>query len=226
LNDSQSVIDDMRGRCDTNGEARALHGMLSTILQYALWHCADAPAGVDFLHKRGAPERLQRVLEINRANLERLKASRQVPVTVLDLVVGEEVHLALLLDDGAAARRAVDMSLAARDLGRVQRDKFWGAYADGLSALLQERPFGMAGLKLSGFQRSLEPYLHLLAAFAAGADPADALRSVDEAFQKRQVDKRSTDWTGVNGDGNRPVRWDFRRTAIVNAARLRPVSPA
>lgn len=110
------------------------------------------------------------------------------------------------------------MSAAARETGRIGRDKFWTAYADGLRALLERRPFQPPAHKLSGLQLSLEPYLRLMAALSSGQDPSDALRSVDAAFKKRQTDRRLTDWTMLSGDGEHPVRWDYRRAAILKAA--------
>lgn len=221
LSASRDALSELRDRGDSNGELRILSNRLNDMLRYAVWHCIDASAGVAFLRERGAPDLLRRLLELNRRNLGRLMESSAVPVTVLDLV-DNETHSALLLEDLPAAREALEMCRAAQELGRAQRDKFWTAYADGMRAVLERRPFQPPTLKLSGFQRSLEPCLKLMAALSSGADPGDALRAVDDAFQKRQTDRRLTDWTGLNGDGRQPVRWDYRRAALLNGARAYP----
>ncbi|MEP0846087.1 MAG: hypothetical protein HRF50_04605 [Phycisphaerae bacterium] len=219
LSDTQVALSESRGRGDSNGELRILDSLLNDTLQYAVWYCDDAVSGVAFLRERGAPDVLRLALELNRQNLERLKRPPSAPVAVLDLVVGDEAHVALLLDEEPAARQAIEMSEAAREMGCIGRDKFWTAYADGLRALLERRPFQPPAFKLSGLQLSLEPYLRLMAALSSGQDPSDALRSVDEAFKKRQTDRRLRDWMMLSGDGKRPVRWDYRRAAILNGAR-------
>jgi hypothetical protein len=60
------------------------------------------------------------------------------------------------------------------------------------------------------------PYLHLISDMSYGRDKADALSEVERAFKARNQDKRLIDWRSIDGDGKRPVKWDFRRQALLS----------
>ena len=51
------------------------------------------------------------------------------------------------------------------------------------------------------------------------AEPVRA--TVVESFEARNRDRRFTDWIGLDGDGEQPVRWDFRHYAIEAGRRMR-----
>jgi hypothetical protein len=54
---------------------------------------------------------------------------------------------------------------------------------------------------------------------STGGQDREALQAVDEAFGKRNADKRLIDHEGVDGDGSVSVKWDLRKQSILAAGR-------
>ena len=70
-------------------------------------------------------------------------------------------------------------------------------------------------LKAKGYERYLMPYLSLIADLSQNRDTKTVLAEVDQAFQARNRDKRLLDWRTIDGDGKKPVQWDFRRETLL-----------
>ena len=62
------------------------------------------------------------------------------------------------------------------------------------------------------------PYISLMVAITSESDPTDAIAAIDDSFDTRNKDKRLTDWEMIDGDGNVPVRWDFRKATLLGTS--------
>ena len=116
------------------------------------------------------------------------------------------------------------VSDAARSMLEILRDdrvrrvspltRFWAEFARGLIVLHDKGHYEAEELKVRGYEYHWKPYLRLISALSKQSGVAIALSEVEQSFQRRNQDKRLLDWRTIDGDGKRPVRWDFRREAL------------
>lgn len=106
--------------------------------------------------------------------------------------------------------RAVESQLAA---SYFPLSGIWRSYAAALVNLHQGGNAPLTLPKPRGFEKYYMPYVRYIT--AKDTDELDAARmAVAESFESRNRDRRFTDWIGLDGDGGRPVKWDFRLFAI------------
>jgi hypothetical protein len=58
----------------------------------------------------------------------------------------------------------------------------------------------------------------MMADICAGNDVSAAITKVDQSFSQRNHDKRLIS-DGLDGDGTFPVKWDFRKHSLLQAAK-------
>jgi single-stranded DNA-binding protein len=64
--------------------------------------------------------------------------------------------------------------------------------------------------------------MELARSLSSGADATRFFAATNAAFEKQNRDRRITDWLSVDGDGNKPVKWNLRAASLrVAAAPLR-----
>ncbi len=135
-------------------------------------------------------------------------------------VIGGNYHLLML----AHIAWLVECDEAARSFVTGSRDpciqhyggEFWKDYATGMDSLVNHRPFEPKQMKLKTWERYLDAYRNFMRAATHGEDISEALKKVDVMFEKRNRDKTlKPDHSQINGDGNFPVYWDFRRESLV-----------
>jgi uncharacterized protein YjiS (DUF1127 family) len=97
----------------------------------------------------------------------------------------------------------------------VGQGPFWREYGRALGALHNRTAYSTPTLKLQGYERYFRHCLLVVQALTTGSDTIAAeLRSAQEAFAKRNADRRLRGGSGFDGDGLKPVRWDLRITSI------------
>ena len=148
----------------------------------------------------------------NDAVLTDLERTAKPKVAVLNRP--ELVHFAAVLGSTDTALtqllRAVESPLAAR---HFPLSGIWRSYAAALVNLYRRVSTEEALPKAKGHEKYYLPYVRYMT--AANADEEKAARvAVVESFEARNRDRRFTDWIGLDGDGEKPVRWDFRLFAI------------
>jgi hypothetical protein len=132
----------------------------------------------------------------------------------------ELVHFAAVLASSDTALRQLLRAVESA----VARNYFplngiWRSYAAALVNLHQGFSTDVAIAKAKGHEKYYLSYVRYMT--AANADEESAARAaVVESFEARNRDRRFTDWIGLDGDGEKPVRWDFRLCAI-DAGRAR-----
>jgi hypothetical protein len=189
------------------------------MLSKAVSSCDTAGDGIQILATLGTRECLR---DVHRSfqELRGEVAAGKVPWAVIGgnyhLIVFS--HIAALLEEGVAA----DALLAIANEQEVVRlgTRFWGAYAQGLKCLREKRDFEIPQLKLrSGLEQHWIQYLHLMNHAVRKESCDDCLKRIEHEFAARNRDaKIKDDHYRIEGSVLHPVRWDFRRDAILRTA--------
>jgi hypothetical protein len=144
--------------------------------------------------------------------LTELEQIRKPRVAVLNRP--ELVHFAAVLGCSETAMRqllrAVESPLA---VSYFPLSGIWRSYAVALVNLHRGVNTQVALPKPKGHEKYYLPYVRYMT--APDAQELDAARvALAESFAARNQDRRFTDWIGLDGDWEKPVRWDFRLFAI------------
>ena len=154
---------------------------------------------------------LDELAKANDAALTELERTEKPKVAILNS--SELVHFASILKSPATLSfllRAAESPLAAKYFPRAG---IWNGYSAALVNLHREDIRPMAVPQPKGHEKYFVPYIELMT--AADNTQLDAARlAIAASFEVRNRDRRFTDWLGLDGDGNRPVRWDLRLYAI------------
>lgn len=198
--------------------AHELESQVRALLGDTLRECGSGDEASDRLRSLGASGMLDELAAENDAVLSDLERTRKPKVAVLNRP--ELVHFATVLGSSNIALqqllRAVESPLA---VSYFPLTGIWRAYTAALVSLHRGGSNHVALPKLRGHEKYYLPYVRYMA--AQDAQELDAARvAVTESFGARNRDRRFTDWIGLDGDGQKPVRWDFRLFAI-DAGRTR-----
>ena len=173
----------------------------------------------DQLRLDGVSEVLDELAAENEQVLAELEQTGNSKFAVLNRP--ELIHFAAVLGSSATVLqqllRAVDSPLARR---YFPLSGIWRPYAAALVNLHRGVPTQVALPKPKGNEKYYLPYLrYMTISDDQEAEPVRA--TVVESFEARNRDRRFTDWIGLDGDGEQPVRWDFRHYAIEAGRRMR-----
>lgn len=199
---------------DVGREFSLLKHVLDGLLRIAVGRCDDGVSAQRFLVDWGAETIVDRVVDLNRgfalAASERPKRVQFLVCT--DITV---VHAAWLVDKWNAARSHLELC---SDVSIEQYAEpltgFWKEYHRAVGKLVSKQPYTAQIPKVKGYERYWVPYLHLIEDLTNGRDDLESAKEISESFERRNHDKRLIDWSSHDGDGNNPVRWDFRQFTI------------
>ena len=202
---------------DANWARRNYASALLGYLRAAVQEAHEA-AAVELLRRHHVPELLATWAERDETLVAEVEAGR-LPAAVLGGSYEPLVfhHMATLAGRPEIAAHAA--RTAARDDVKRLSTKFWAEYARAVAALTAGEAYEARPLaKLRGLETYWAPYLDLVADLTHGRDPAATLVRVDDAFERRSRDRRLADDAHlIEGTGRDPVRWDFRRSALLAA---------
>jgi hypothetical protein len=128
------------------------------------------------------------------------------------------VHTAWLLELFAEAKELASVCEDKNQTRFYQSDTLWRDYARGLAAVACGKQFTPQNKKYTGYDRHWATYLQMMADICAGNDVSAAITKVDQSFSQRNHDKRLIS-DGLDGDGTFPVKWDFRKHSLLQAAK-------
>jgi len=192
--------------------AHELESGLRTLFCDSLRECGSGGEAADCLRSRGASGQLDELAAENETVLTELEQTSKPRCAVLNRP--ELVHFAAVLGSSDTTLRqllrAVESPVAA---SYFPLSGIWRSYAAALVNLHRGGSTPVTIPKPKGHEKYYLPYVRYMT--AAGVQEMDAARvAVAESFEARNRDRRFTDWLGLDGDGERPVRWDFRLFAI------------
>jgi hypothetical protein len=197
--------------------AHELESGLRNLFADALRECASEGEAVGRLRSLGALSILEELAAENDAVMSELEQTRKPKVAILNRP--ELIHFADILRSSNTVLhqllRAVDSPLAA---SYFPLSGIWRSYAATLVNLHRGVNTPVALPKPKGHEKYYLPYVRYMAA-ADALELAAARAGVAESFESRNRDRRFTDWMGLDGDCEKPVRWDFRLYSI-DAARI------
>jgi len=100
---------------------------------------------------------------------------------------------------------------------------FWQEYAKAMMALVEGVEYRIGtSLPTSGQEKYWLNYLHLIESATQRADMGIALSRIDDAFTVRNTDHSiNDDYYEIEGSGDQPVHWDFRRDSLIEYIRFR-----
>jgi hypothetical protein len=155
---------------------------------------------------------LDELAAVNDTVLTELEQTRKPRVAVLNRP--ELVRFAAVLGSSDTALqqllRAVESPVAA---SYFPLSGIWRAYGAALVNFHRGGSTQVALPKPKGHEKYYLPYVQYMT--TADAQELDAARfAVAESFEARNRDRKFADWIGLDGDGERPARWDFRLFAI------------
>lgn len=174
--------------------------------------------GIEFLRKHQLSQYLGKLLKFNARiiNELRIHGPQSGPEPLSDITL---THAAWLIDEFVLAELNSNHCVDPVVIERVPNTKFWNEYCRAIECFIKREPYNPIPLKLKGYEKYWEPYLLLIEAITKELESDDALSAVEASFMKRNSDRRLIDWMFLDGDGERPVKWDFRLASLRCAAR-------
>jgi len=174
----------------------------------------DPAASVAWLRQQGMGKMLARYWEAVQVTSREVDAKR-LPGSVLVQSYDVFAHLSWCLGDYAVGEKFVTI------LGHSEvvalSTQFWCEYGRGMRALVCGESYIPVELKLSGLEKHWMTYLKLIEAVCANQPLDPAMGEIDRMFHARNADKRiKQDRFQIEGNGEDPVRWDYRREGLVN----------
>lgn len=85
----------------------------------------------------------------------------------------------------------------------------WRSYALAIVGFVRRTPFDFPAIVPKGYEKFFTPYIAYMSATTPELREAARLEMA-RSFGQRNVDRRFKDWEGLDGDGEKPVKWDFR----------------
>jgi hypothetical protein len=196
-----------------------LHAICENLLIHTL-HSYDKPLdAVAFLREQGCSNVLKRAITV--ALQERAdRLSKGLPVGgVISGYTDTDIHLAWLLGEHVAANELMTTYLAPESALFEEDGHFQWKYITTMKCVADKRACVLDTTSGFGFAYPLVTACAVLMSDIASCRPwEESLNRVDDAWQGLNRNHRVESYR-VDGSGNHPVRWNFRRASILSYAR-------
>ena len=181
----------------------------------SLQACAYGEEAIEWLLARNVRDQLIELAAENAMIMAELESSSKPTVAVLN--DPELVHFAVCL---RVPQTTMDALLRAVESVQVAKyfphSGIWRDYVAALSRYHRGAKRVLPLPKTKGFEKFMLPYIRYMCA-GTEEERRIAESAAVKCFAERNADRRYTDWLGLDGDGKKPVRWDFRLYAIKRA---------
>lgn len=217
LTNSLQAADDWRAKGDERWECTCLEKAVDAMLLIAVAEHDDIPDAIDSLKSADAATTIARIFDLNAGFFQALldDPKGKVPAVSNDII---PVHVSWLLGEFDLTARVLAICVDGNVSKRHPLTKFWQEYYRAIECLSRLNAYEPDLPKTKGYEKYWLPYLSLVSDLVQNRDITDTIVQLDELFAKRNKDRRLTDWKGHDGDGNQPVRWDFRKASILRFA--------
>jgi hypothetical protein len=177
--------------------------------------CASGDEAFDWLIARGAKALVEEMAAENEKVVAELVSLSIAKIAVLNRP--ELVHFAIVV---RASSESTGMLLRAIE-DRTVADFFplsgiWRHYAAALVKFHRGEPCERQAMKPKGYEKFMVPYVAYMCS-ATEEEREQAKAHAAKSFSERNADRRYIDWVGLDGDGKKPTRWDFRMFALERA---------
>lgn len=192
-----------------------MRGALCDYLSLATRRTDDGQEAADWLRANAVAELLERCRE----NLTLVCAEVDAGRLAETVIGGNYYHFILSGMASCLGMFALSewfVEIAARPGVLGISTPFWREYSRGACALVSRNPYRVAELgRLRRMEAYWMPYLQLMSAASVNEPLSPALDGIAKSFVKRNRDKKIIEPSFVDGCGDDPVRWDFRRDGLV-----------
>jgi hypothetical protein len=188
--------------------AHTLNSEIRALVCESLRQCDSGVQAQSWLAERQFLSKLEELAAANFDSLSQLESSQKVVGAILNQP--ELIHYALLAQASSEATtqlvRAVESPVAC---SYFPISGIWRSYASAIVSFVRKQPVTVAIPRPKGYEKFYVPYLAFMSA-ATREEREAALKEIEASFHQRNKDRRCKDWLGLDGDGETPVRWDFR----------------
>lgn len=192
--------------------AHELESKIRSLFCDSLRECESGLEATGWLTSRDATNLIEELAAENDRALSELEQTSKPKVAILNRP--ELIHYAAILGASEKAMRQLLRSVESPLVVRFfPLSGIWRNYAAAVVNFHRRTPAKIELPEGKGFEKYYVPYI----AYMCAADPQeadDARVAIAEGFEARNRDRRLKDWLGLDGDGERPVRWDSRCFAI------------
>lgn len=207
--------DHWRAKGNRIREASSVDALLLNVLAIAVRKFRSADEATDWLILQEVKDYLLQHLEL----LEGLVADLRDDKIGAPSVGGGYSHMALSAFAWAIGENEVgERYIRALEDERILEltSAFWREYHRAVTSLVDGKRYAAKELRTRGLETYWRVYLELVESLTTNGDIASALSRVDDAFTKRNADKRiKTDANEIEGSAMQPVIWDFRRDGLL-----------
>jgi len=187
--------------------AHQLIDQCQEMVKESLKSCANGDEAREKLSAAGMSQLLDEFSEENNKILQELEQSSKPNFAVINRP--EQIHFGLLMGLAAEPMQKLIAPVASQLVRKYwPLSGIWKGYADALVHFVSGTPQPVEVRKPKGAEKLYVPYIDYM--ISVPADREQALAAINNSFERRNRDKRSIDWIGLDGDGTKPVNWDFR----------------
>ncbi|MBB6429534.1 hypothetical protein [Algisphaera agarilytica] len=194
---------------------KCLSSALMNYLSVAVDECSDFEAGRQWLLEQNVDGVLSRYLVALTSVLSGVE-NGGTPESVLGGNYHHLVfaHLAWAIDRFDAADKLIQV--ANRAGVREISTPFWCEYSAAMNKLAKSSPYSKSGpMQCKDLESYWAIYLDLIEKMSKSESTTEALAKLDESFKKRNADKSiKDDHYEIEGSGQHPVQWDFRKETL------------
>ena len=214
---SLATATDWRNKGHPRWELTCLSSSLMNFLGVAVERYPNAASGAAYLAAQNVGAILNRAAELDQQLHLSLQRDGQPTAGAVNNDV-TLVHIAWLVEQWPAADALLEICLDPLVRKYFPLPTFWVEYSRAIECLRDKRQYEPAFSKARGYEQYWVPYLSLISDLTNSRDSSTSRQEIKVAFQKRNLDKRLTDWRMIDGDGKHPVQWDFREFSILRFA--------
>lgn len=191
-------------------EHHALATELEDIFRKSLQEYPSAADCSDWWRRSDAGAKARKFLEVNE-EASAVFRNGQSRIAVINRPT--LVHMFWLLDlDASVVEQYVALLLDTSINRSFPHTKFWSAYSQAIAIFCGVPATAGPKPKLVGYEKFWEPYLD----FMAGSISREEFSArAATSFAARNQQSRCIDWLNLDGDGKKPVKWDFRYASIL-----------
>ncbi len=211
---SVSIAEEWRMKSVPRMELTCLSSAVRSLLGVSVVLHDNPSDGIEYLIRQGVAASIQRIATLNEGLFRALHSSSSPPTAAVDNNI-TPVHIAWLVGEWDAARSLLTICTDHRVSEHFPLTRFWSEYHRAIDCLTSQQQYSPQVANLRGYERYWSYYLALISDLTHARDTAATLQEISHSFAVRNKDTRHVDHAMIDGDGEQPVKWDFRTCSIL-----------
>jgi len=218
---SLQIAEKWRSKGNLVRERRTLSSSMMSILSVATQSFDSSDEACNWLTQQDSLSILSRLCECTNLIASQLDTGT-VPASVIGGNYSHLVfaHLSWSLKNNDLGEQFARIALRA-DVLELSTD-FWQAYAIAIQSLIENASYSVGNMNLQGQEIYWVEYLRLIEHITNNLEITAVVAAINESFVRRNRDGSiNDDAYEIEGSGNRPTLWDFRRDGLLFYAKGR-----